>query len=268
MGKEVATKDAAIVEFPALVEDPKALVAALRENMAGINFPALVEDPKALVAALRENMAGAGFSAFDLDRIKIPSGGNLSWTVPGLEGDIRTEQVIGIIMGIQNCRAYWSVTFADSGGGSPPDCSSEDAITGYGDPGGLCASCPYSQFKSDSRQLGQACKQIKRIFLLMPDSNLPRVVPLPPTSLKGSTQYMLRLSSQGLKFYQVVTRLTLAPDKNKTGIEYSKAVFAMVGKLTAEQAQAAEAMGKALAPFMRGAPTAEEVGGGPDEKVF
>jgi hypothetical protein len=234
--KAVATKDAAI-----------------------INFPALVEDPKALVAALRENLAGGTFSAFDLDRIKIPSGGNLTWAVPTLEGVERTENLVGIIMGIQNCRAYWSVPFADSGGGSPPDCASEDGVTGMGKPGGPCAQCPLSQFKSDARGLGQACKQIKRIYFLMPDSNLPRVVPLPPTSLKGSTEYMLRLSSQGLKFYQVVTRLTLTPDKNKTGIEYSKAVFAMVGRLTAEQAAAAEAMGKALAPFMRGAPTAEEV---------
>jgi len=241
--------------------------AVATKDAGVVNFPALTEDPKALVEALKENMAGAGFSAFDLDRVKIPSGGNLTWTVPGLDGDTRTEQLVGIIMGVQNCRAYWATDFASSGGGTPPDCSSEDAVVGIGamghgsetNPSGLCANCPYSQFKSDSRQLGQACKQIKRVFLLMPDSNLPRVVPLPPTSLKGSTQYMLRLSSQGLKFFQVVTRLTLVGDKNKTGIEYSKAVFGMVARLSAEQAGAAEAMGRALKPFMRGGASADEV---------
>ena len=231
----------------------------LAKQDAVINFPALIEDPGALVGALRENLAGGVISAFDLDRIKIPTGGNLSWTVPTLEGDVRSENLVGIIMGTQNCRAYWATSFADSGGGTPPECASEDAVTGHGTPGGPCSQCLFAQFGSDSRQTGQACKQIKRVFLLMPDSNLPRVVALPPTSLKASTQYMLRLSSQGLKFYQVVTRLTLAPDKNKTGIEYSKALFAMAAKLSVEQAAAAEAMGRALKPFMRGAPTAEEI---------
>jgi hypothetical protein len=247
-------------------EESKAIAT---KDAGVVNFPALMVEGNAIAEAMKANMEGEQFSAFDLETIKIPAGGGKIWSVPSIEGEIETDQLLGIILGTQNCRAWWETAFADSGGGTPPSCASEDGLVGMGEmgrgsagnPSGLCADCPYSKFGSDIRALGQACKQISRVFFLMPDSAMPRVLCLPPTSLKNGRQYKLRLGGQGLIFHQVVTRVTLVDDKNKTGIKYSKAIFAMAGKLTAEQAEKTSAMHRDLKPLMRGIPTAEEVAG-------
>ena len=215
-------------------------------------FPALAQDPKVLAEALAENLGGGAISPFDLDRIGIPSGGGLAWAVPALDGtEDAAKELVGIITHVQNARAYWHNPYGGGEGAVPPDCVSDDAVNGVGDPGGLCAQCPYAAFGSDSRQRGQACKLIQRLFLLRPGASLPVVVNLPPGSLKGARKYLLRLVSNSKRASSVLTRLTLEKDKNADGIVYSKAVFAMVGSLDQPQADAASAYGKALAPYFR-----------------
>ena len=217
-------------------------------------FPALQQDLKALQEAMAENLGGASISPFDLDKIQIPSGGGLAWTVPALEGEMSAPEVTGIIVHVQNARAYWKEAFGDSGGGTPPDCTSDDALYGVGDPGGRCSECPNAAFGSDTRKRGQACKLIQRLFLLRDGDMLPVVVNLPPGSLKGARKYLLRLVSAGQKASSVVTRLCLEKDKNQDGIVYSRATFAMVGRLDSAQAEAACAYGKALAPAFKRVP--------------
>jgi len=214
-------------------------------------FPALQQDPGALREALLENLGGAGLSPFDLDRIGIPAGGGLAWSVPTLDGETVAQEVLGIIVHVQNARAYWSTPFGESGGSAPPDCVSDDAVTGTGNPGGQCSACPFAAFGSDSRNRGQACRLIQRHFVLRAGDNLPVTINLPPGSLKGARKYLLRLVSAGLKASAVVTGYTLERDKNQDGITYSRAVFAMKGRLSEEQAAAASAFGKALAPAFK-----------------
>ena len=228
-------------------------------------FPALQQDIRALQEAMAENLGGASISPFDLDKVQIPSGGGLAWTVPTLEGEMSAPEVTGIVVHVQNARAYWAQAFGDSGGGTPPDCTSDDAIHGVGNPGGQCSECPYAAFGSDTRQRGQACKLIQRLFLLRSGDMLPVVVNLPPGSLKGARKYLLRLVSAGMKVSGVVTKLTLEKDKNQDGIVYSRAVFAMVGKLDAAQAEAASAYGKALAPAFKRVPVDDFI---PPEETY
>jgi hypothetical protein len=214
-----------------------------------VEFPALSVDSGTIREALEENLGGATLTPFDLDKVNIPAGGAISWEVPGLEGDTSEKELLGIIVHVQNARAYWKDAFG--GGGAPPDCVSDDAVTGLGDPGGDCATCPYAVFGSDARQRGQACKLIQRLFLLRPGGTLPLVVNLPPGSLKGARKYLLRLVSAGQKASGVVTRITLEKDKNADGIVFSKATFAMAGKLDESQGAAARSYGQAIAPYFR-----------------
>lgn len=217
-----------------------------------VEFPALAADPKELAEALQENLGGGSISPFDLDRIGIPAGGGLAWNVPTLDGGEDAEkELLGIVVHVQNARAFWRNPFGSGEGAVPPDCTSDDAVTGVGDPGGACAQCPYAAFGSDSRQRGQACKLVQRLFLLRPGASLPVVVNLPPGSLKNARKYLLRLVSNGKRASSVLTRLTLEKDKNADGIVYSKAVFAMAGELAPPQAESASAYGKALAPYFR-----------------
>ncbi len=66
---------------------------------------------------------------------------------------------------------------------------------------------------------GQACKQIKQLFLLRGSLLLPEVVTLPPTSLKAAKQYLLKLTSQGVPYYAVVTRIDVKYWVEKKGVK-------------------------------------------------
>jgi hypothetical protein len=208
------------------------------------------------IDALKNNLNGENLSPMDLDRVGIPPGGGSTWCVPTLEGEVNAPEIVGVIIGVQNCRAYWAGDY--SGGGDPPDCVSEDASFGVGDPGGNCHVCPLASYGSDSRGKGQACKQIKRLFVLRPASMLPLVVNLPPTSLKAASRYLLRLVDNGLKYQAVVTRITLEKTKNSEGISYSLAVFSLVGKLDPDQARAMADYAQVIAPMLRAPVTAND----------
>lgn len=214
-------------------------------------YAAMQQDLDELVTTIRANVGNQQLSEFDLDRIKIPTGAGKAWTVPTLEGDTITQELQGVIVHWKDTRAYWKVPFDQSGGGGPPDCSSPDAELASGDPSpgrapadeqsGLlvCARCTNSQFGSDPRDESnaQACNHIRQLFLLTPEDLIPLVVSLPPTSVRPSMQYFLRLSRKGIPYYGVVTRIGLEQDQSGTGIKFSKATFSMAAQLEGEQAE-------------------------------
>jgi len=89
------------------------------------------------------------------------------------------------------------------------------------------------------------------VFVVRPTSLLPVMVSLPVMSLKGAKGYLMRLGSQGLQYQEVVSRITLAKDKNTDGIVYSRAVFALVGKLDPAQSEAMRAYVKDMGPLLK-----------------
>jgi hypothetical protein len=67
------------------------------------------------------------------------------------------------------------------------------------------------------------------------------VVTLPPTSLKAVRQFLLKLTTQGIQYYQAIVRIELEKAQNAQGKTYGKAVMKFVRKLSAEEvARAAE----------------------------
>ncbi|KKM07744.1 hypothetical protein LCGC14_1730920 [marine sediment metagenome] len=204
-------------------------------KIGGQEFAIMMAGAEALPEILRENVGAEGLGSFDLDRVKIPSGGMQAWTIPGIEKDEIVESFTGVIIYHKLGRVYWAQGLEEGGGNSPPDCISDDCVTGIGEPGGKCSVCPFAQFGSNGK--GQACKQIKMLFVMRENALLPLCVSLPPTSLRGAKQYMLRLASNALPYYSVLTRFGLEKVNNASGIEYSKAVLSVAEKLTAEQAE-------------------------------
>lgn len=172
---------------------------------------------------MRDNLGEGGVTAFDLDRVKVPSGGGVAWEIPSLTGEAEVGRTFdGIIVHWREPRSYWAVSLDESGGGSPPDCSSTDGKTGVGDPGGNCATCRLSQFGSGPKGGGgQACKQMRLMFVLREDALLPIALFAPPTSLGPLRKYFLRLASQGKRYSDVVTRFALSKATSATGIEYA-----------------------------------------------
>lgn len=192
-----------------------------------------------------ESNVGDSLSQFDLDRITMPAGGALSWTVPTLDGEESVKALEGIIVHWKEPRAYWQASFEDAGGGSPPDCSSEDSVLGRGmfgpgsehNPSGECAECPMSAFGSKPGESNaQACKQMRVLFMVQPESLLPQAVMLPPTSIRPMKRYFLRLASKAMPFYGVVTRLELERATSGGGIKYSVVKPSVASQLEPEAA--------------------------------
>jgi hypothetical protein len=212
----------------------------------------------ALMDTLRENVGPGQLSVFDLDRVKIPAGGSTTWSVPTLEGEAQDARTLdGVVVYHREPRAFWQTPFAESGGGTPPDCASQFGDIGIGTPGGECAVCPLSQWGSKPHPTrpgehtrGQACKQTKLVALLQPDALLPTVVFVPPTSLKPMRSYLLGLASRSRPYWSVVTSLALEKAKNADGLEYSQVAPRLLDTLSPEAAASvkeyADAMRAAL----------------------
>lgn len=204
-------------------------------------YTALALPPEEVEALINENLGGEGLDVFDIDRIKIPSGGILQWAVPTIEGTTEmVKELEGVIVFQKQVRAYWSKSL-DDGGATAPDCKSDDNHVGAGNPGGYCRECPLAKFgsatdKKGEPAKGQACKLMMLVFILGDEGFLPRIVVLPPTSVGPMRKYLVRLTERAILASTVVTKLELEEDKNDAGIKYSKAKPSIVGKLNDEKA--------------------------------
>jgi len=214
-------------------------------------YRALAVAPEQLKEIIAENVGALGASEFDLDRVSIPTGGGTAWSVPTIEGEELVKEIAGIIVMQRDARAYWERSLDESGGGTPPDCTSTDGLVGYGLPGGDCTTCELAKFGSKSGgRKGQACKQMKQLFMLRPDTLLPMVVNLPPTSVAPIRKYMLRLASDARPYYAVITRLTLEKVMNGGGVPYARAVPSVAGPVPDEQLPAIRSYMAALKPVL------------------
>lgn len=227
--------------------DSKAV--ATRDDFAIMTTP--VDDVAEIIAL---NVGDEALGINDLDRIKIPSGGGLNWTIPTLDGEKSTDEFDGIIVHAQDVRAYWETSLDEGGGGNPPDCASPDGKTGYGNPGGLCRTCPMAEFGSAEKGEGQACKQMKRIYVVPKGSILPILVTAPPTSLQAVKRYMLRLAGHSTPYYGVVTRFTLTKEKNARNIEYARLNLSSVEVLEDGDRAKVKQYAERIRPFLEQQP--------------
>lgn len=190
-------------------------------------YAVMQHDPDSLKAVIAGNLGQRGANQGDLDRIKVPAGGSTTWSIPTIDGELDTKNFDGVIVAWKEPRAYWLSSFGSSGGGTPPDCSSEDGLVGVGNPGGDCWPCPMSQFGTATRDdgkpgEGQACRQMRLMAIIQQDDLVPMLLAAPPTSLQPLRKYFLRLARRVTPYYGVVTRFTLTKAKSKGGVEYSQ----------------------------------------------
>jgi hypothetical protein len=227
-----------------------------KQEVAISNYKALSQAPGKMATIIRENIGACGLSLFTLDRIKVPGGtGPAVWELPGLKGPKAVESFDAIVIGKRDARSYWSKPFGTSGtGNAPPDCSSPDAINGFGNPGGKCRTCTFAQFGTSKKPngdpgRGQACKQAIMLLLMRPTDTLPVLMVIPPGSLKEAGQFFMRLTQAELLARQVVVKFSLKKDKNADNIPYHKVVMEHSRDLSAEEFTRAEAITNALHTF-------------------
>ena len=214
-------------------------------------YQLMTMDTDDLREVFAENLGGEAVKAHELDRIKVPAAGVQLWSIPGLDGEEYAKSLEGVVILWKTGRLYFAHEY--SGGGTAPECVSDDGIHGVGDPakacGGLCANCALNEWETDIKGgKGKACKEVRLLFLLRQNGLLPVVVSVPPTSLKPVRDYFRRLLTAGKAYHGVVTRLDLEKAQQKGGsIEYSRIKFSSAGTLD----PAAHARVKEIADALR-----------------
>lgn len=157
--------------------------------------------------AMAENLEGLDLSAMDLDRIKVPTGGATQWIYTGTDGEVQCAHIDGVILFHAVSRTYYESAYGN-GQAVPPSCYSNDGRVGIGIPGGECAVCPFNQFGSKGSGKGKACRESRNFFTMLPGGNmLPVIISAPPSSLKPTKKYLLRLG--GTRLTSIVTRFSL-----------------------------------------------------------
>jgi hypothetical protein len=208
----------------------------------GAHLPALTPSYKFMAmtssAIIEENLGGESINPFDLDRIKVPSGGGLAWSVPTLAGEEVAKAIEGVIVYWRSTRSYWNTKF--TGESTPPTCQSPDGLTGVGAPGGECKECPLSKWGSGVNG-GQACKAARLLFVMQKNNILPIVVSVPPKSIAPVKMFFRRLASNDVPYHACVTSLALMAAQNKKGLRYSQIVPSLVAPLPPEEAAISKA---------------------------
>ncbi len=221
------------------------------------NYLALEGDGSKVLEIIQDTLGGRAITPFDLERIRIPAGGATTWEVDDLDqGTIAIKQLKGIVIHNAPARSYWKMGLDEGGASQPPDCASFDLVTGIGDPGGDCGVCPFNEFGSDTKGgRGKACNEIRFVFMLRPDSYIPAVVQIPPSSLKGINSYFLRLAGRAVPPAVVVTNLELERvSQGGSGLPYSRVVPKMAGRLSDDDiAKVGNIMGQLKPMFQQAA---------------
>lgn len=211
-----------------------------------------------IVETIEANIAGTSVDEFSLERIKIPSGGSTTWTIPTLEGEKESKTLTGVIVFSKLVRAYWQVSYEEGGGSDLPDCSSRDSVQAFPQgefvppapmhPNGgfACAGCELAKFGSGKDGRGQACQQKRLVFLLTEGDVLPIVVALAPTSLKPMSDYLLRLTRAGRPYWKVQTSIAL--EKYTDPKPHARAVFTKAADLSEDEFAAIASYRESLVP--------------------
>lgn len=228
---------------------------ALAKPVTKSSFLALAGGQQEIIEIINENVGTRGFTESDLERIKLPLGGTTRWEIPTATGKDSIERIECVVLAFRDVRTYFSEPY--TGQRTPPSCYSPDTYVGIGQPGGQCKSCPLSQFgtKLDLKGKagrGQACAERKVLLILRPQSKLPCIISVPPTSGAAIRKYMLLLTNESKIFRNVTTILELEEAKNSTGVEFSRVVATKGRDLTEEEIAGVIAYREALMPAFAG----------------
>lgn len=194
----------------------------------------LEQDPRELRELLAQTLGGGVLELADLDRIRMPTGGGLTFEVPTPAGPESRPTITGVLVHVQQRRAYWAQAFDETGGGTPPACQSADGITGIGEPGGACVLCPHAKFQDDEVP---ACRLTAECVLFQPDESLPTILAASAGSVRPVTKYLLSLTKRRLRYSDVVTTFGLERMKSRRGILFSRLTCTMTGALEPAQRQ-------------------------------
>ncbi len=212
----------------------------------------------ALTEAFRVNMPNERIGFFQLERLKVPAGGATTWEYEGGDGLVSARELQGIVVSVQPARTYY---IGDTVESRPPNCSSTDAVSGYGhrglpndtDGGGPypCDTCVYG-----GDRFASPCKRREMQLVLVEGGGpLPFFLNLPPTRLGNSQKFRMSVSKLAtpdrvVPYWHVIAILGLEKDANAKGI-FARVTFKRVAVLSPADAAKIDAYKAALDNLLR-----------------
>lgn len=180
----------------------------------------------------------------DAKHIKIPSGGGKAFEVETDDPDDPEvmKEVTGVIIFTHRMNAYWAQKFGEAGADGDtskiPDCSSMDGKQGVNRDTGVittCDNCPYNQFGTDSNGKGKACKNMRRLYIMMDGRPDIYLLTVPPTSIKDINKALKKImGQQHIPYSRMIVTFKLAVTENGDGIKFSKVTLEKTGLLPGE----------------------------------
>lgn len=185
-------------------------------------------------------------------KIKLPSGGGLAYEVQG-EDDDDTEykkEIEAVVIFTHRVNGFWAGAYGDEDQNKAPICSSIDGKKGLNlETGEIieCENCPYNQYGSATDQKGnqskgKACKNMRRLYLMMDGDPNFYLLTVPPTSIKDVNKQLAKIMAGGTPYTGLVLKFTLEKTANAAGVAYSKVVISKAGILPASVSSIAQEM--------------------------
>lgn len=231
-----------------------------------VPFNPLIADPE-VAAMLKAEMDG--MTPPPPPRIKVPSGGGLTFEIPTDDPDRPqcVQELVGVILTHHAVNRWYSspMDAAQTDEDKMPDCWSVDGHVAKDKAGDTkqCEDCPLNEWGSGEGGRGKACANRRRLYFLMENSVVPYIIEIPSTSLKNISPYMSNLVTQRKRpSWSVLTKLTLKKAQNADKISYSEIQFSYVGVLDNTVAEAMYSLGQqVLEAARRGMPKLNTVTG-------
>ena len=184
-------------------------------------------------------------------KIMIPNGTSNAFSIENEEDPDDSDPVKtfeAVIVFTHKANAYWESSFAGGDAASAPTCSAIDAKTGTVFETGEvreCDRCQYNQFAADGS--GKACKNMRRMYLLLSGRPSIYLLTLPPTSMKDVNRQLMNLVTvHKTPYSRMVMRFSLKKAESRSGITYNKVVVEKAGILPREMWEKVAAMHKEI----------------------
>ena len=188
-------------------------------------------------------------------KIKIPSGGAPTYVVEG-EDEGQTDcmqEITGVIVFTHRLNGYWPGAYG-SDDNKTPVCSSIDGKNGLNTETGeirSCATCPLNQYGTATDHKGnqvkaKACKNMRRLYLLMNGDPNIYLLTVPPTSIRDVNKQLAKILTGGIPYTGLAINLKLTQAKNANGVAYSKVVISKSGLLPQATAEAVKVLRQEL----------------------
>nr|WP_182428247.1 hypothetical protein [Clostridium sp. OF09-10] len=147
------------------------------------------------------------------------------------------KEVTGVIIFTHRMNAYWAQKYGEAGDdgniNKNPDCSSMDGKQGMCRETGeirTCDNCPYNQFGSDGK--GKACKNMRRLYIMMSGRPDIYLLTVPPTSIKDVNKALKKImGQQHIPYSRMIVTFKLNVAENADKIKYSKVTLEKTGLL-------------------------------------